>query len=612
MSISTSTEEDRLALRSAAVLMEQLTQPLAQDARLTSDQADTLDPALEGVSAVMFAAGINTAGGSAGQLRDDLASADGANMVGVPGAGTLKDTLYAVSVTQYGATSVGNQTAAFVSACTQAVAQGCKRVLIPFPTFTVTDGTDCQGCSVVGSGTALTGAIQNFATLIGISINGRNVDDRRVHPVPRADTTPKLLKYINGTYIQVIVPKKSKGYALIELRNNVTTSFDSLASGNSDVGTHRVVAITNCVDAMVGYKTANDLTGTWATPFLTTGIVGGEAINGGIQYTYLQGAAGTAGIYYEMSIVVPADGWFNVGFLRASAACSDVTILVDGVAVDSNFSTVEAAATVEVRQYKAKPGVRLVRVVKNVSGGLLNLLGCNYSKLKDARNDVSVSASGYYRNSTNYKDYINSTSANGYAIRDKNAQVWGGEYHGGETNITERFLVDGNTPVLTDGQVIVCNSLILRATFSIDYTAHVPAGTLLTGRKEHAFCLGGYSHSFSFIGSIRAESLFTTLVGVNPGFDQIVSPILTDLALLPDSTRKYLGRQNHVVYGCSTTDQQFSITHSTYTNEDSEKGGAYVFKNLSPGNYVKYYYAPVDRGDRVFSDIAALVIIDVS
>lgn len=610
MSISISTEEQRLELRAAAVQMAKATQPLAQDVNLTDDQVIELDPFLEGVSAIMFAAGVNTAGGSAGQLRDDLATSGGSDMIGVPGGGTVQDTLYAVSVVQFGATGSGTQTAAFISACAQAVAQGCRRVFIPFSTFTVADGTDCQGCSVIGAGTALTGAIQNFRTLSGVSINGRSSDDRRTHPVAKSDTVPKLLKYIDDKYIQVIVPKKSKGYVLIELRSNVTTSFDSLASGNSDVNTHRVVAVTNCVDAIVGYKTANDSTGTWTTPFLTTGIE--ETPTGGIQYTYLQGAAGVAGIYYEMAIVVPADGWFNVGFLRASAACPDVTVLVDGVPVDSNFSLVESVATVEIRQYRAKPGTRLVRVVKNVSGGLCNLLGCNFSKLKDARNDVSISASGYYRNSTNYRDYINSTSANGYAIRDKDAQVWGGEYHGGETGITERLLVDGNVLTLVAGQVAVCKSLVMRATFNIDYTAHVPAGALLTGRKEHSFCLGGYNHSMSFTGPIRAESLFTSLVGVNPGFDLVLAPVLTDLAAMPDSTRKYFGRQNHITYGASTSDQRLSVTHSTYTEEDSEKGGSYVYKNLSPGNYHKYYYAPVDRGDRTFSDISAVVNLDFS
>lgn len=515
-----------------------------------------------------------------------------------------------ISVVQKGATGVGNETAIFIAACSEAVALGHRRVIISLPTFTVTDNTDCLGCEIIGAKTSLTGSLQNFSVMTGVNINSRNTDDRRVHPVARIDRSPKLIKYIDGTSIQVIVAKKSKGYVLIELKSNVTTSFDSLASGNTDVNTHRVVAVTNCVDAIVGYKTANAQTGTWTTPFLISGIE--EAINGGIQYTYLQGQAGAAGIYHEMSIVVPQDGYFNVGFLRSSSACADVSVLVDGVTIDANFTTVEATATVEIRNYRAKPGVRLIRVVKNVGGGLLNLLGCNFSKLKNARNDVSISGSGYYRNSTNYKDYINSTSANGYAIRDKDAGVWGGEYHGGETSITERFLIDGNLSVLTAGQVAVCNSLVLRANFNIDYTSHVPAGVLLKCRKEHSFCLGGYNHSFSFAGPIRAESAFTTLVGVNPNFDLVLSPVITDLAAMPDSTRVYFGRQNGAVYGCSTSDQQLSITHSTFTNEDSEKGGAYIFKNLSPGNYVKYYYAPVDRGDRTFNDISALAVIDFS
>lgn len=463
-----------------------------------------------------------------------------------------------------------------------------------------------MGCEIIGSTTVLTGSLQNFASLKGVVINNRNANDRRIHPAGRADLASKLIKKIDDTYTQVYVPKKSKGYVMIEMRNNVTTGSDSLAAGNGEINTHRVVAVTNCVDVLVGYKTSASSTGTWTTPFLITGIA--EAVNGGIQYTYLQGAAGTAGIYYEMSIVVPSDGYFNVGFLCAAAACPDVSVWVDGVVIDANFSTVAASAIVEVRQYKARPGTRVIRVVKNVVTGLLNLLGCNFSKLATARNDVSISHSGYYRNSDNYKDYINSTSANGYALRDKLAAVWGGEYHGGESAIVERFLIDGTLSALAVAQVAVCKSLSIRAEFNIDFVPR--GGSLLKMRKSHDFCIGGYTHSLSVLGPMRMESAFTTLVGVNPNFDRVLSPVMVDLSALADSTRHYFGRQNQVVYGCGTTDQRLSITHSTFTEEDSEKGGAYIYKNLNPGNYHKYYYGAVDRGDRTFLDLYAINVIE--
>lgn len=540
------------------------------------------------------------------ELRQDLADqSEGAGLVAAPGAGTVAQALGFVSVAQTGATGSGNETSAFTAACNQAITQGHRRVFIPFPTFTVTDDTDGQQCEVFGSNTELTGHIRNTAALHNIKEFGKNSDDRRIHPVSKTDFTPKLIKYISENYTQIFVQKKSKGYLLIDLKNNVTTAADSLATSTSDITSHRVTAVSNCIDVLVGYKTANAQTGTWTGINLITDIE--EPPETGIQYQYVQGAAGTAGIYYEMIIQVPQDGYFNVGFLRSSAAATDVTITVDGAAIDSNFTTVSSTANLQIREYKALPGARTVRVTKNLSGGLLNLLGCNFSKLKNARNDLSISHSGYYRAATTYRDYINSISANGYAIRDKDAEIWGGEYHGGELNINEKLLADGNLVSLGIAGVQVCKSLKYIANFTIDYSAH--GGAVIQCDKTHEFFGGGYNHEFAFTGNIRAESLFMTLFGVSTQMDKVLSPERVDLAAMPDSTRAYFGRQNRVKYGCSTSDQTLTITHSTYTHEDNAKGGNYIYKVIS-SNYHKYYSGVSDRGDMVLTSASALNVIE--
>lgn len=531
----------------------------------------------------------------------------GSGMVAAPGAGSVSQALGFVSVAQTGANGSGNETAEFISACALAIDQGHRRVFIPFPNFTVTDDTDGQQCEVFGSNTELTGHIRNTAALHNISEFGKNSDDRRIHPVSKTDFTPKLVKYISENYTQIFVQKKTKGYVLIDLKNNVTTAADSLAGSTSDITSHRVTAVSNCTDVIVGYKTAAASTGVWTATNLITGIedVPPET---GIQYQYLQGQAGTAGIYYEMSISVPQDGYFNVGFLRSAAAATDVTISVDGVSIDTSFTTVSATANLQIREYKALPGDRVVRVTKNLSGGLLNLLGCNFFKLKNARNDVSISHSGYYRAATTYRDYINSISANGYAIRDKDAEIWGGEYHGGEININEKLLADGNLVGLPIGGVQVCKSLKYIANFTIDYSAH--GGSIIQCDKQHEFFGGGYNHEFSFTGNIRTESLFMTLFGVSTQMDKVLSPQRVDLAAQADETRVHFGRQNMVKYGCSTSDQTLTITHSMYTKEDNAKGGNYIYKVIS-SNYFKYYSGVVDRGDQIFSAASALNVIEV-
>lgn len=87
MSIIDSTEAERLALRTAAIQMERATQPFAEDGYLSPEDAALLDPFLEGVSSTMFSAGVDTGGGSAQELREDLAdftdASKGAGLLGL-------------------------------------------------------------------------------------------------------------------------------------------------------------------------------------------------------------------------------------------------------------------------------------------------------------------------------------------------------------------------------------------------------------------------------------------------------------------------------------------------------------------------------------------------
>lgn len=447
----------------------------------------------------------------------------------------------------------------------------------------------------MGSNTALTGTIINFSSLENVIIN-RNSSDRRWHPTVRADSTPKLFYRVNANYYQAMVSRKDKGYILVDLKNNVTTPTDSLATTSNDITSFRVTTVAHALDALVAYKTANASTGTWNSVNLITGI--DEAFNAGTEYQYVQGQSGSAGIYYEMQVEVPSDGFLNVAFLKSASSSTDVTITVDGVAIDSNFDLSAASAVVNVRKYTVDPGTRLVRVIKNVSAGLVNLIGCNFSKLKDARTDLSIDSWGYYRHTTNYNDYITSTSANDYAVRDKDADLFGGSFHGGESGITTNFKLDGSDPSLADGEVAIGNKLSFDQVFTLDFSGS--GGATLSAWSRHTFFNGGYALEFTMDGAIRSESFFTTLYGVDESFDKLYAPQIVDLSIEADLSRQYLGRQNRVVYGTSTG-QYLSITHSEYTNEDTEKGGAYVYKVI--GQYHKYYYAISDRGDRDLTDI---------
>lgn len=499
----------------------------------------------------------------------------------------------------------GNNRASLLAAIDHAVQNGSYQVYIPYLTFDVTTSDiDCKGCDIIGSNTVITGnSLINFNTLQNCVIEGQKTDDRAIHPTTKRDLGLKVIVRDTANDVTVFHRKTSKGYLRTQLRNDVTTPFDSLATTSTDITSWRVASITNCVDVIVGYKTASATVGTWNDVNLISGIE--ETFNGGQEYQYKQGGASEA---YSMDIEIPASGYFNVGVLRSGSSSTDVTIDVNGTPVDSNFSLQSSSgAILEIREYKAEPGIKTVTITNNLASGLINLLGCNVFKLKDAINGLSYDSVGYYRNSTNYTDYLLNTSANDYAIRDKDADIWGGSYHGGESAITTDWIVNGEVvDISVVGTTLVGQSVDVKQSFVIDWSGL--GGATLDCYTVHSFFSGGYNFESTFDGTIRTESAFTTLYGIDQNFDLLKAPKIVNISTdLVDRDRVFLGRGNHVQYEADTG-QTFSITHSIFNREDNEKGGAYVYR--VDGEYNKYYYAPADRGDRTFNTISAVNVFE--
>lgn len=553
--------------------------------------------------ALVFAVNLN-------QIKKDLVNATdpekGAGMVAAPYGGRLSEALNSTSVRQFGGNSSENGTAAFLAAVSAAIEAGHKRVFIPFSSFTVNNNTDAMGCSVHGAGTVLTGKIIGASSLSNIIINGENSSARSWHPAKFYDLSNKLIRKISDNQYQVFVSKELKGYLLITMRNNQTTPADSLASSNSDITSLRVVSIVNVVDLLVGKLSGQGSSGAWAPTNLITGIL--EPFDSDTShYKYMQGSGGV-GNYYEIDVVIPADGKITVAFLRSPASSPNITVEVGGEIVDENTSLVSSTSNLEVREYNATPGPSVVKVTNNSPTGLVNLVGCYFSKMKDARPDLKYDTIGVYRNGAAYKNYIVSTSANDYAIRDRVSQTWGGSYHGGESNINSKILINGNDTSILSGSFEVCSSLSISSTFNIDWSP--VGGPMLEARTKHNFNFGGYSFTSSFDGDINAESFFTTLYGVNREFLSVTSPVIKDLSTVSDLSRLYFGRQNTVTYENESTNQSVTITHSQFNNEDTEKGGAYIYKVDS--EYNKYYYGPADRGNKIINGIHSVSIYSFS
>lgn len=526
-----------------------------------------------------------------------------------------------------GGTSAANTTA-FSASVTAAIANGSRRVYIPFDSWTLTTGTDAQGCIVAGNGvTALTGVI-GASRYDGCVINGVNQDYMAIHPVIPYDTAMKLVKIHDANTIRLLVQKPTTGYAYLTLKNNSTTAGnDSLATTTTDATMWRVASIQDAVECVVGVLTASGgagvgYNGTWSDVTLTTDI---PTHTSGTSYTYKQCTQPTITVeadksWYKFSVTVPLDGELSVGFIESSGSSGNVTILVDGVAVESGFSLVSSTTRRRIRKYTVSPGVRVVQITNHdVAGKIINLLGLYFSQLKNARSDVAYDTYGVYRNSAKIDPVIQS-SANDLVLKDYNSAVsgtpgiYGGSYHGGESGISSMLYVNGVAATISSGNLFVGSSVELQQDCTITWSGAKAtctySGASVTVHTRTIAIIGGHAQCATVTGSFTARELYPTLVGVNEDYTAITSPQYKQLDTISNNATFPLGQNNSVEYHYAATGQRLRITHSLLSCPDSANGGAYIWRVV--GSYCKYYNPWVWRGKRDVTSITSINIIQAS
>lgn len=524
-----------------------------------------------------------------------------------------------IDVRTYGGTSGGStaaNTTALNAAVTAAQANGSNRVYIPFDSWTVTDGTLVDGCVLVGNGaTSLTGAV-GYSRAEDVKINGINQSYTSTHPVIPFDRAPKLIARVDANTLWALVEKPTTGYSYLIIRNNSTTAgTDSLATTNSNETQYRVTQVYDAVECLCAYLAASSVNGPWSSLSLSTDV---PTYDSGTVFFYNYSSA--IGAWYEMTVTVPLDGFLSIGFLESPASSSDVTVTVDGAAVDSNFTLVSATVRRVVRKYTVKPGSRTVRITNNTAGSTrINLLGCYFSQLNNQRNDVALDQFGIYRLSTNINP-LDSSSANDYVIKDYDSTVsgtpgiYGGSYHGGESGISTTLFVDGVSTTLSVGDVKVGRGIELQQSSTITWIGSKPtctySGSSVTSYTRMVMLVGGYAWQSTITGSVTAKEIYTTLFGVNEDFTAITAPQYKTLSSITDGSYYPVGQNNAVEYHYASTGQRLRITHTMHSCPDSKNGGSYLWRVA--GTYVKYYSPWVWRGKRDITSITGLNIVQAS
>jgi hypothetical protein len=566
--------------------------PEAEQAR---DEAEAAAAAAanSAAEAAALAAGVTT-------LRQDLLDpAEGPEIVAAPGAGVVGQALSMVSVAQFGADGAGNETAFFVSACAQAVAQGHKRVFIPFPSFTVNAGTDAQDCEIYGADTNLTGHLINHKGLFNIKAFTINQSFSTKSDEIPVDRTVKLLWRQSATNDYCIV-QKPRGYALLGFAINSTTTSESLATTTSEPTRRRLTEVLDAIWAGVykfGFSAEN---GTWTTQSI--------ANPANIIPAYTSGRALTSrfttqnGSYAEY-VLFPKNGMIQFALFAGTSSAATATVHINGVLASTIAPVALAASTIKVFNIPSlgNPDSQTVTVRithTGINGTRLQLIGANFYELKDW-DGTEHDTFSYFRNST-WADYLTQSSANDCVIREFNSGLYGVSYHGGETNIITDWIANHVVVSPAVDGYVVSRDLIHRNKADVSWAAF--GGGAITIRADWVPKFGGVTHAARVTGNITVNELYTYMFGASESFTEVVEPRFTDFSGVANGVRTPLGRTTNVTVRNPVTGQEIRSHISIYEREQNRYGGVHIWKVI--GSYLKQYGAICLNGKMLITDLS--------
>lgn len=508
-----------------------------------------------------------------------------------------------VNIVWFGAVGTGNETAKLIAACS---ASASKRVLIPLSTLTVTNGTDCNGCFLIGNNSTISGRIQNYAGTQSIIIRGINQDEYTYSPQVLTDITPKILYKISATDDAVIQQKKTRGYLLSIFRINSTTNTNSLAVTTSDSNRRRLATVQDVVWAGV-YKYANSaISGTWTESTLSAASISNtnlipEAVTSGQALKYWRTTVQNSYIEFKAK---PKNGVVSIMLLAGTTGDTSVSVTVNG----TSYTVSGQSATANTFKLFNFPVTLLseadsvtLRVTKlGAATNGVNVVGVNFCELKDW-NGSGYDVFTYYRNASVYGDYLTQSSSNDAVILEYNSQKYGVAYHGGETNIYYAWYAGGalqSIPAI--GNFVVARQLELRTSADISWGAF--GGGAVHVEAKWKFANGSISYEGLFSGNIVVSEIYGSMFGANEGLSRIVYPMLVDLTTIGDGDRVSLGRTNKVIYENPTTKQRFIAEFAVDGLLQNQFGGFELWKVV--GSYNKGYQAKVHGGKMTITNFA--------
>ncbi len=266
---------------------------------------------------------------------------------------------------------------------------------------------------------------------------------------------------------------------------------------------------------------ANTTSGTWTT-VTNIGVADGEPLaTAGTQISAVWSNQTNANRDYL--VTVPPDGKLRFAFLGSTSGNGGEAELSDSgsilAVVNTNVTT--GNSKLIIREITTQPGQRTIRVrhIGNGSGTkVVYVLGIHFCSLEHPpTRGATLDTYASFRNANMYCP--NGESENWYAFWDWDANLWGGGFHGGESNlVAPQFLVDGIVTTLTVGVPFVFRSFAIKQRTRINWVPH-GGGYLDVDTEQDLSSDGVINRSATFAGSMRMGGQgYTHMMSCGPGF----------------------------------------------------------------------------------------------
>jgi hypothetical protein len=503
-----------------------------------------------------------------------------------------------ISIESFGATRLINASA--INRASVFAALSGSSIITNMPELSIDSNIDFQGVDFTGNGCNL---IPNGRDLrdVGSFFNIRQDDGRNnalsnmpldAHAV--INTGRRKLVYEEAGALRVVTQGGAgEGGILHEIvTGNVVSPSLPSSSLNGNWDAYRTTRCRGLYTAFA-YNHASTETGTWTEYEIPDSFVDSS---GSASLVKIKARKSTvSGNTIEFTAQAGRSGKIKIGFLGTGTSPTSQAIKIDGV-VSKTINLLNAGLWIVDLETTA--GDHTVSVEHDASGGNLYVIGVNVYELYEldsAPNEsVFTDVAPYPKGAS----YIVSEGAHDYAIKSKIDDLWGGSYHGGETQRAD--------PLWTmDGKVIdptVSGFVGVGSAFSVYQQTQINWSTQSLDLDSFIeFTDNDIVMTVASTGTVRAKTFHAGMCGTSEYYTGLMSNRFIPDVTLTTASQK-IGNVNSLTQFNYATGRKVKLKSTIQEFSNSpDYGGATV--TYASGLYNKVYFGPVRNSDQEVTDL---------